>query len=681
MILLPVGIDNTKLYRNPVVTYSIVGICCLVWLFGTLRQDIRTSSETATTLRYYFQHPYLEIPVRFRQFLIRQKLTAALEVHDSFLVDKKELEEKTPEPGQLQLEQEHFEKEVDSLLFRRGRSFSEKWGITPSQFKIGTIITYMFVHAGFYHLIGNMLFFFFTGPFLEDRWGRPFFCGFFLLSGVLAGLAQVLGSPRSALPVVGASGAIAAVMGAFLVKFTFRKFNFLFLTMLFFRVIHFSFSLPAWLVISLFISMDILLSIVLSDRSFTAHWAHLAGFGSGITTALVLRMSPLGPKLNPGGFDPDFPQTDPREGAEMLELQGREDKALALLNQTAFQPDADPELKYLYWNMALKHKVLPHMKSAAMHLFSEALKDNNAEGAFYYWKVFIENSKPLPILTGQYANLAEELVGLGMKVQAAEVIRHCLDIRTNLSPQQFILLGEQAFRIDQDTMQYVYQRATCRKDLPEDTRTRLASLVTLAPVEEKNVIPSEIALSEGPAVSFELDGHDLNEPHLDALMERTFHLEEPQSDPLADVSDWQLQIQKLRVVNATPLRFNDSVFEVSTPPYGNKIFRHSSVKEVFLGHIAPDAGPPVMILDVFMDHPNQPLPLHRVLRMHSDLINPDLLIKGEKNPAQALLYMAGTITKGNSTLAFSHPEGFMGYPISVFKTIVEMEKILYGIRP
>ena len=104
-----------------------------------------------------------------------------------------------------------------------GEAFVERWSAIPAQISAGqnlvTIITAMFMHGSWSHIIGNMVFFWAFGPEIEDAMGRPRYLGFYLLGGIVAMLTQVGLDPHSTIPNLGASGAIAAVMGAFLVTF------------------------------------------------------------------------------------------------------------------------------------------------------------------------------------------------------------------------------------------------------------------------------------------------------------------------------------------------------------------------------------------------------------------------------------------------------------------------------
>src|SRR5215510_5293474 len=116
---------------------------------------------------------------------------------------------------------------VNALVFVleliNGEAFVTQWSAIPAQIVSGhhwiTILTAMFMHGSWSHIIGNMIFLWAFGPEIEDAMGRGRYLIFYLLGGFIAMLAQVAASPHSTVPNLGASGAIAAVMGAFLVTY------------------------------------------------------------------------------------------------------------------------------------------------------------------------------------------------------------------------------------------------------------------------------------------------------------------------------------------------------------------------------------------------------------------------------------------------------------------------------
>ncbi|TNF21633.1 MAG: rhomboid family intramembrane serine protease [Rhodobacteraceae bacterium] len=146
-------------------------------------------------------------------------------------------------------------------------------------------VTSMFLHGGVMHLAGNMLFLFIFGDNIEDEMGHLPYLGFYLASGLAAGLLQYVSAPESPVPVVGASGAIAGVMGSYLLLFPKAKVDILVIFIVFFRV----FPIPAWIVLGLWFALQIYGGFgTPGDEGGVAYWAHAGGFIAGIVLAYPL---------------------------------------------------------------------------------------------------------------------------------------------------------------------------------------------------------------------------------------------------------------------------------------------------------------------------------------------------------------------------------------------------------
>src|SRR5215472_8025401 len=119
--------------------------------------------------------------------------------------------------------------------------FMDVYSLRPAYFHIENVLTAMFVHANWMHVLGNMLFLWVFGDNVEDILGHVKYLAFYLICGFVAAMAQVLMDPSSSIPMVGASGAIAGVMGAYLMKFPRSQ-----VVMLTWFLFIFTFELPAW---------------------------------------------------------------------------------------------------------------------------------------------------------------------------------------------------------------------------------------------------------------------------------------------------------------------------------------------------------------------------------------------------------------------------------------------------
>ena len=169
------------------------------------------------------------------------------------------------------------------------QDFFMTWGLIPARFMSGegyeTLITSMFLHGGWMHLGGNMLFLWIFGDNLEEEMGHVGFLIFYLACGTAAGLGQVLPDPGSPIPMVGASGAIGGVMGGYLLMFPRAKVDVLFIFVIFFRI----FAIPAWIVLGIWLAIQIFSGVATpSDAGGVAHWAHVGGFVAGLLLARPL---------------------------------------------------------------------------------------------------------------------------------------------------------------------------------------------------------------------------------------------------------------------------------------------------------------------------------------------------------------------------------------------------------
>lgn len=179
------------------------------------------------------------------------------------------------------------------------QGFVCEYGIVPAEITSGqdlfTLLTGMFVHGGWGHILGNMMFLWVFGDNVEDAFGHFGYLMFYLITGLAASFAQIWIGPGSTVPSVGASGAISGVLGAYLIFFganSVRVLIFLFIT-----------SVPAWLMIILWIGQQFIAQFgALADTRQTdgvAYMAHIGGFVAGVVLALAVRATMGAPEQRP----------------------------------------------------------------------------------------------------------------------------------------------------------------------------------------------------------------------------------------------------------------------------------------------------------------------------------------------------------------------------------------------
>lgn len=192
-----------------------------------------------------------------------------------------------------------------------GRDATGQWvreeisltGPVPGWF---TLITCMFLHGGWMHLIGNLWFLYIFGDNVEDRYGHVQYLLMYLAAGVAAGLLHIVSAPNSPVPTVGASGAIGGVMGAYLFLYPHARVTTLIFLGIFTRIV----MIPAVFLLGFWFLMQVLSGLSTHGESAgVAWWAHVGGFGTGLLTTVGLSaVGGLNPEIVPTGLS-EYPRT------------------------------------------------------------------------------------------------------------------------------------------------------------------------------------------------------------------------------------------------------------------------------------------------------------------------------------------------------------------------------------
>lgn len=275
-MLIPLGLEDSRVDRVPWISIALAVLMVVILVVLQSAPD-PYDDAIEKAARFWVEHPYLQVP---------EPLEARLPL--IFIRQVQELgEEATPPVGELYA----LQAELDSLGQRvvEGAEESPWWrlALVPAR---GLLqrgwLTSIFIHFGWLHLLGNLLFFYITAPFIEDRWGRPLFLGFFLLGGVVAAAAHVGLDPHSEIMLGGASGAIAACLGAFAFRLARQR-----VRVLLWVVIPLArFSIPAWLWSPLWFVFEVAQLRYGATSSGVAVMAHVGGwlFGFGFATLLAI---------------------------------------------------------------------------------------------------------------------------------------------------------------------------------------------------------------------------------------------------------------------------------------------------------------------------------------------------------------------------------------------------------
>ncbi len=247
------------------------------------------------------------------------------------------------------------------------RVAADKYAFIPAHPTLLSVITANFLHGGWLHLIGNMWFLWLAGAVLEDTWGRLIYPAFYLIAGVLAFQVHAMVNVGSFTPTIGASGAIAGLMGAFLVRFPTTKIEMGYL--LFYRF--YRFKMAAYWLLPLWLLTEILYGSVFGQTSGVAHWAHVGGFAFGALIAVAVQKSGLEQIAEKGIQEKISWVSHPllAQASEQMEKKEFDQAAASLQKLLLEKPDsidAYRMLQRIYW----QKNDLPAQRDALLKLLS-----------------------------------------------------------------------------------------------------------------------------------------------------------------------------------------------------------------------------------------------------------------------------------------------------------------------
>ncbi len=309
MLLIPIGHDRQVTKRLPLITLTLIACNILVFIFtetvGT-QQNVRKSLALKSLIEFAETHPEVNLGAAARDRLAR---VAELEIAEiqSYIDQEKltRLIEGKPVENQVLALSEQAVVEAEGKRLSAGfvaaydGFYGYQFGFIPAYHKASWLnyFSCMFLHGGFLHILGNMLFLFLAGIAMEDAWGRGFFSIFYLAAGLVATATHAFTAPDSKIYLVGASGAIAGLLGAFFVRYFKARIKFFYFII--FRAG--TFKAPAYVMLPLWIALELKDTFMTSnsDNGGVAFWAHIGGFFFGAVVGALIHFTGVGKYLAP----------------------------------------------------------------------------------------------------------------------------------------------------------------------------------------------------------------------------------------------------------------------------------------------------------------------------------------------------------------------------------------------
>ena len=286
ILVLPLG-HQVEMKKLPKITIGLIAINIVVFLFtySIMKTEMKhlasVQKELATRgLSLVFETETNEgDPFGFLFTLPELKQAKTPDDTLEYIAGK--LEDK---PGKFR----QWHKDYEEYKETKGDLLINKLGFVPAEFPSLGFFTHMFLHGGWLHIIFNLWFLYLVGICLEQIWGRFPFLGFYIAGGLAAALLEYVFHPHLQIPMIGASGAVAAAMGAFAIRYGKERIDCLLVAIIFIKPIVRYFTAPAWLLLGLWLGAQLFFAEMyrgMEEQAAVAFWAHIGGFFFGATVA------------------------------------------------------------------------------------------------------------------------------------------------------------------------------------------------------------------------------------------------------------------------------------------------------------------------------------------------------------------------------------------------------------
>ena len=472
-MIIPIGHEEETVRRLPWVTFGVMIACCAAFVLSgeagnTAERNQRVVEKALPAVEYYLSHPYLEIDPDLERAAFGDDAGHSERVLEIY-------REGFPEPSDsevLRREQQRLDELTAEALAGLKTHPYLRWGLVPSRPTPVTLVSHMFLHGGLLHLLGNLLILYLAGPFIEDVWGRPLYTGFYFCSGLVAALLFIVFNADSGVPMIGASGAIAGVMGAFVIRYWSTKIKFFYMIGLFWRG---TFLAPAWVMLPLWFGEQLWAATLTSSvgagaMGGVAYWAHVGGFAFGVGAALAIRHWQVEERFLSDSLEAktnavvlNNPQV---ERALEVNAAGNAEQAMALLHEEAERNPSNPEVALALWGVATEQQRSAEAAPAMLRVIRGELRQGQPELALTHWTELVQRVPRVEADPDLLLRLAQLLLQQERRDEAASAVRRAmLQAGSTIPASMALRIARLARSVDPQITRGAAQLALARPDL------------------------------------------------------------------------------------------------------------------------------------------------------------------------------------------------------------------------
>jgi membrane associated rhomboid family serine protease len=637
-MLIPLGHEQTSVRRLPWVTFAIMGLCVVIFVLmapSEHQSDMVSFLRLQQCLSYYTMHPYLEMEPRFHTVFVNQV------GEDQARLFAEHMRQSGPgppkNPARLQYQQDRFDWLIEAYFREMDTSLLGRFGLVPSRFNASHLVTYQFLHVDGLHLIFNLLMLFVVGPFVEDVWGRPIFAAFYLAAGAAAGVMFAVRYPDLQLPLVGASGAIAGVMGAFLVRYFRSKIRFF----VWLGVPVGPFGAPAWIIFPLWFAIQLFsaqsLERQLPEGGGVAFWAHVWGFAFGVVFAAAMAQLRIEQRFVNHAIEAKVTMLDNTAVDQAVDRARAGDSvgAIAELEAVIAEDPSNVDAIVALWNLSTAAGQASRATPLMVEVIESAVRGGDTQFAMNHWENLLDLD-------------AQELdVDPLLAVRIAEILE-----------------ADRRFEPSHRTLELAHARTS--DDTPIAVVLKIARLALMMDLPEAlDMVDAALARTDIPSDA---------RPELDvarwALAGRRAGIDdEAETVPPPP--------RYLQVTVAVPIAVNNRMLSVDVRGMHRQVV-FSTVKAISVAGIAREGRRPVAVVDLLLDPPTSDVLDPRSVRLFGDSFDPRTLVGGE-DPRRAFRDFLKLIIESSGAEELPDPDAARANPFRSYPSLEAYELDILGV--
>jgi len=668
-LIIPLGHEQTSVRRLPWVTFTIIGLCIVAFVLSIAPQE-RSLEEANRLLQeigtLFFTNPDLDLDPEIDEMFfgsIRDDQGQREAFREALKGMVPQAESLLPPELRDSAARERLQAELQGRMDRLSDQFwaalhdvpNFKWGLVPAHKTVHGFVTHMFMHAGWLHLIGNLLFLFLAGPFIEDVWGRPLFAAFYLGSGLVAAFAYAARYPGLEGPLIGASGAIAGVMGAFLIRYWNTKIRFFY--WIFFFVGTFEAAawimLPLWFLRELFSAnvMDVL--IPGEGGGGVAYWAHVWGFGFGMVMAVAISYFRVEDRFIHRAIESKITVVDNTSIEQAMELAATGDSqgaVEALGRELRVRPE-NVDAAMAFWNLTLQAgnvaPAVPHMLRAVRR----AARDGDSEFVTGHWEEMMRACPDLEVDPALGVRMAEMLAlesRDGAALDTLEIAQRFVDSSTPVGI--IVRMARLAVEIESPSAETLIETAVAHPEVPDEARSELEGKLAALPSHPEGTSNTE-------QDSVEVGGE--------------YGDEERQVEAPAEKRSLQAMAAIPRSLDGDTL-----IIEVDGVERNMGL---AQVQALGVGGISRQDRRPVVVVDLLLDSPWGDRGTLRTVRLTSDTFDPRKLVGGENSLAAFQKFLRHLLDVSEA-VPLPDPDAARGDPFRPFASLGDYQREVLGVE-